>query len=167
MLDGCSVTLATAGPAVDTCSGAEICICPGGPDSSCAGTGSCVVASGRSYRFELDYVLTDTTKLNGDAWDAAGGAPDPFAALSVNGGVVGTSVSIGDTFSAQWFPAPAWTVVLNAGDGIRLDAYDEDALDDDWIGACAIESLTAASLRQREFACAAVSADIRGYLQPL
>lgn len=167
-VQGCSLTLPSAGPAVDTCAGSDICLCPGGPDAACTGTGTCAPASGRSYRFELDYVLTDLTKPNAEAWDAAGGAPDPFAVLEVNGQPVGLpSTTLDDTFDAQWFPAPSWTVTLHVGDAVRLDAYDEDLTVHDWIGGCEIASLTAANLRQREFACSAVSADIRGYVQPL
>lgn len=165
---GCSLTLPSSGPAIDSCTGADICICPNGPDTGCSGTGTCAVASGRSYRFELDYVLTDATKPNAEAWDAAGGAPDPFAVLQVNAVAVGLpSTTLDDTFDAQWFPAPTWTITLHAGDALRLDAYDEDLTVHDWIGGCEIASLTAANLRQREFACSATSADIRGYLQPL
>jgi hypothetical protein len=164
---GCSVTLPSAGPATDTCVGAEICICPGGPDSACTGTGTCVVASGRMYLVELDYVFADTTNPEGDAWDIAGGAPDPFAVLRVNNVIEGTSPVIDDTFDAQWFPAPAWTVTLTAGSSVRVDAYDEDTTVHDWLGGCEVASLTAANLRQREFACAAVSSDIRAYIQPL
>lgn len=164
---GCSVTLPTAGPASDTCSGAEICICPNGPDSECDGTGTCVVASGRMYLVELDYVYTDTTNPQGDAWDIAGGAPDPFAVLLVNGAEEGRSTALADTFDAQWFPAPSWTVTLTAGSSFRVDAYDEDTTVHDWLGGCEVASLTAATLRQREFACAATSADIRAYIQPL
>lgn len=165
---GCSLSLPTAGPAVDTCTGPDICICPGGADAECNGTGTCMVASGRTYRFELDYVYTDTTKPNAEAWDAGGGAPDPFAVLQLNTLPQGSpSTTIDDTFDAQWFPAPAWTIAIQVGDALRLDAYDEDLTVHDWIGGCELASLTAASLRQREFACSATSADIRGYLQPL
>ncbi|MBK8591143.1 MAG: hypothetical protein IPN77_18850 [Sandaracinaceae bacterium] len=131
---GCSVSLPSVGPASDTCTGAEICICPNGPDSECSGTGTCVVASGRMYLVELDYVYADTTNPQGDAWDIAGGAPDPFAVLRVNDVVRGTSTAIDDTFDAQWFPAPAWTVTLTAGSSVRVDAYDEDTTVHDWLG---------------------------------
>ena len=119
------------------------------------------------YLVELDYVYADTTNPQGDAWDIAGGAPDPFAVLRVNDVVRGTSTAIDDTFDAQWFPAPAWTVTLTAGSSVRVDAYDEDTTVHDWLGGCEIAALTAANLRQREFACAATSADIRAYIQPL
>lgn len=165
---GCSVTLPTSGPATDTCTGSEICICPGGPDDACTGTGTCTVASGRMYLIELDYVLTDTTKLNGDPWDVGGGAPDPFAILSLNTVSQGASTYISDTFSAQWAePVPSWTLTLTSGAALRLDAWDYDISDHDWLGACAYVSLTAANLRAREFACSATSSDIRAYIQPL
>ncbi|MCA9532216.1 MAG: hypothetical protein KC593_01005 [Myxococcales bacterium] len=165
---GCSVTLPASGPATDTCTGANICICPGGPDSECTGTGTCAVASGRSYLIELDYILADTTKPDGSAWDVGGGAPDPYAVVTLNSIPRGPSTYIPDTFNAQWAdPVPSWTLTLTTGSNLRIDAWDDDISDDDWMGACAFASLTVANLRAREFACAATSADIRAYIQPL
>ena len=165
---GCSVDLPTSGPATDTCTGAEICICPGGPDDACQGTGTCTVASGRMYLVELDYVLADTTKPDGEAWDVGGGAPDPFAELSIGGVSAGSSSVISDTFSAQWpAPVPSWSVTINAGSSVRIDAWDEDLTTHDWLGGCEIPAITASALRSREFTCEATSSTIRAYIQPL
>jgi hypothetical protein len=120
------------------------------------------------YLVELDFIDADTTKPGGEAWDVGGGAPDPFAELTIEGVSQGVSSTINDTFAAQWpDPVPSWTVTITAGSSVRVDAWDEDVTTHDWLGGCEIASITAAALRDREFTCEATSSTIRAYIQPL
>src|SRR5687767_11963696 len=85
--------------------GGNLASCPGdcpatacspADPSDCAGEticvdGSCVAAFGRVYTFSMAHVVANSLDTNGEAWDALGGAPDPFVEVQLNGSVVLTT----------------------------------------------------------------------------
>lgn len=71
---------------VDSCGGDDICLCPGGIDEECTGTGSCEYALGRTYRIRVLVLGLPDRDPDGACWDEPGcGAPDPFVDFIVDG----------------------------------------------------------------------------------
>lgn len=91
-----------------------------------------------------------STDGSGVAWDALGGAPDPYCDLYCPGTATTITSSTGipqDTFS------PTWTTggcILKASDliakGFGIGVYDEDVSADDTIAPAGVISVTEAQL---------------------
>lgn len=147
---GCSVR-DTASGVEDTCTGENICQCPGSP--FCEGTGTCVSAFGRIYRVGIAQAELPDRNPSGDCWDTGCGAPDPYVVLSVDGTVVDRTPTASDTFTPAWSPVFTRDVTIVAGSDLRLDVFDEDIADDDGAFACVFEPISAARLRSRDLSC--------------
>jgi hypothetical protein len=63
---------------------------------------ACQPAFPRTYVFTFGSAKIETTKADGSAWDALGGAPDVFAALIVDGEIVCTTETAQDSFDPLW-----------------------------------------------------------------
>lgn len=123
----------------DTCTGETVCV-----------SGSCVAAFPRVYAISAINIALPTTN-QGATWDVGGGAPDPFAVISVNGTMAATTSAVQDVFTAT-LPGP-WNITINAaGSTLLVDIFDEDATVDDHAFACT-GTLTAALARARTLAC--------------
>jgi hypothetical protein len=92
-----------------------------------------------------------TQNGDGEAWDAFGGAPDPFVVVYLNGSVVLQTAEAADTFSASY--SESADVVIPAGARVEVEVWDSDISDDDWILGCAADPLTADFLRGGGFQC--------------
>ncbi len=125
----------------DSCSGETICI----------GT-TCEAAFPRFYTLTVGDVTIAQRDDNGECWDAACGAPDPFLVILVNGAELGRTSTRQDVFSASF--DEAFDIELVAGSELRVAMFDEDLTDDDIIVACGADSLDAATIRLRDLACA-------------
>jgi Ca2+-dependent lipid-binding protein len=73
-------------------------------------------------------------QTGGSTWDAAGGLPDPFVAVSLNGTAIAVSSAVQDTL------APLWNEFVNsvipAGSTFSITVYDEDLASDDLMWSC-------------------------------
>lgn len=127
-------------PSVDTCSGDNICI-----------AGACESAFGRIYTINDVSVSVPTTDSAGDAWDALGGAPDPFIVVDVNGSVVATSSTRNDTFSGA-FSGP-YDATIIGGSALSIEVWDEDVSANDLMFTCQASPITASLLRLRTLSC--------------
>ncbi len=110
-----------------------------GPAFVCSG-GTCTVDPASRWNVVLETLTVSTTTYAGDAWDALGGAPDPFVSVVI-GSESAAPLSSGagsDTFTVSF---GAETVASN----VRADAletylafyaYDQDVSANDVVGAC-------------------------------
>lgn len=124
----------------DNCTGETICV-----------AGSCVAAFPRVYKLGAIQHSVPTTKTDSTSWDAAGGAPDLFVTIDVNGTTVATTNVVSDQFNATW-PGP-FSVSLIAGSTLTLTSYDQDVSVNDPGFACEAKPITAALLRLRQLGC--------------
>ncbi len=130
-VDGCKKKLAPADcigglVCVAGSLGCAACTASGQCDaqSVCGGNGKCTTAFGHTYTIKIlsgNMPLTDST---GSAWDAFGGAPDPFVNIEVNDTIVATTTSQQDTFTPVW--GESFDVVLQQTDVLSLAVWDED-----------------------------------------
>lgn len=127
-------------PSADICTGENICV-----------SGACVPAFGRFYEVRDVSVSVPTTDDTGAAWDALGGAPDPFIVVSVDGSEIATSATRDDTFSASF--AGPYAASLLAGSSLTIEVYDEDVSFNDLMFTCSASPITANLLRGRSLAC--------------
>ncbi len=99
--------------------------------SICPANGACVNASGHSYVFTFTSASVPLTDSTGSSWDAFGGAPDPYAAVAVNGVKVVQTTAKPDTFTPIW--GESITVTLSVGDKVEVQLWDQDSMSDDFI----------------------------------
>lgn len=130
-----------------TCAGETICL-----------RGACVAAFGRTYDIVAYEAIVPQFKPDGSTWDAFGGAPDPFAVLSLNGTVLGQTSTIQDTFTPRWNEYVS--AVIPAGSTLRVDLWDEDVSADDAILSCAASPLTADALHVGRIRCAGAAGEV-------
>lgn len=135
----------------DTCTGETICI-----------TGTCVAAFPRVYRVTSVSVSVPTTNpSNGSAWDFGGGAPDMF--LSASGTALTSFVA--NQFAATF--AGPFEVSLVAGQGLRIDVYDDDApASPEFVTGCEGDPIPAAVLRSRSFDCVGGGVSFTSTIRP-
>lgn len=150
----------------DTCTGEQICVCPGGASEPfCEGTGTCSAAFGRRYNLALTRVQLPSRAPDGSCWDDPGcGAPDPYVQLTVDGVVVATTPAAADLYEGFWDPPAVFEITLLAGSGLRLDVYDEDLADDDGAFACVHDPITADRLRTRNLTCTGALGEINAFI---
>ena len=98
--------------------------------------GQCVNAYGTMYTLTINNGVVPPRDGNGDAWDFGGGAPDLFVVVE-HAGQRCRSFTARDEFEPNWFHS--CELVVRRGEVFRFDLWDEDALDDDWVAAWAIE----------------------------
>lgn len=138
-------TTATCDPAVATsCGGETICI-----------SQQCVPAFGRNYVFTVRSGTFPQFDESGTPWDAAGGLPDGFVTLTINGAAF-TTPAVQDNLTPTWnFATPPTNIP--GGSVVRVDVFDEDIAADDLAWACQASSLTAGMLRSRGLTCASAA----------
>ncbi|HVV81781.1 MAG TPA: C2 domain-containing protein [Kofleriaceae bacterium] len=108
-----------------TCTRDTICI-----------AGACVPAFDRQYVFTVRNATIRAKSPDGSAWDPHGGAPDPYAVVTLNGSQILLTETLTDTYNAQW-TAASLPVVVPAGSILTLDVLDkDDGNPDDGIYTC-------------------------------
>lgn len=120
-------------------SGGNVCmVC--GPGFVCSGAGSCAVDPASRWSVVLGTLTVEPTRYDGEAWDAFGGAPDPFVGVVI-GSDTATPLYSGagsDTFTVSFTADPVATNVR--ADALQaylaFDVFDEDVSAHDVVGAC-------------------------------
>ncbi|MCB9547764.1 MAG: hypothetical protein H6706_18225 [Myxococcales bacterium] len=128
----------------DSCGGRDICV-----------DGRCDEAFGRRYLVAVAGVVFTERDGAGDCWDAACGAPDPFANVYVDGVFVGGTSTRMDTYEARWDPEGDGIVgdaAVVVGSTARVDVFDADLSADDLVLRCDFD-LSAQRLRERVILC--------------
>ena len=125
---------------VTTCAGETICL-----------NGTCVAAFGRTYTIVAYSATVPQFKPDGTTWDAVGGAPDPYAIVTLNGQALWMTTAIQDNFTPTWNQgAPS---VIAAGSTFIIDVNDEDVAADDGVFRCMWSPLTADDLHIGGISC--------------
>ena len=139
----CSGTTCLAGTANSACNtGGNACVdC--GPTGLC-NAGVCTLDPASRWDVVVVDVTVPTTDVEGVAWDAFGGAPDPFVEVragSESAPSVRTSHFM-DIFSATFNEVTAANVRADTVKTLlRFDVWDLDTSLHDWIGACQYANL--------------------------
>lgn len=165
--DTCAADCASGGPICGdgVCNGAESSAscpddCPAGvctwtAPETCLGdtlcvNQSCVPAYGRVYSLSVVRAEISQFMFDGSTWDAAGGAPDPFCVLTLNGQLLLTTSAPADTFTPVWNEGA--TTMLAAGSELNVECWDEDVASDDRVLGCTF-ALSADVLHVRDYRC--------------
>ncbi len=148
---GCTMMLTDSSGFFDTCWGDDLCICPGGPQAECVGSGTCVYAFDRRYVIRVLVVSLPPTTPAGECWDVGCNAPDPFVEVVVDGAIVGRSPTASDVYEAA-VGYEAEASLLRAS-SIALNVYDEDLTAHDGAFSCSVEAVDATFLRGRVILC--------------
>lgn len=82
----------------------------------------------------------------GDTWDAAGGLPDPFVDIILNGVSLGVTSTQEDTLTPTWNQQA--TAIIAGGSSFQLDVYDSDVTVNDYMFGCLWQPLNAAVIRK-------------------
>lgn len=135
-----AATQPACSPQNDTCGGETICI-----------VDACQPAFGRTYRLSIPQLTVAAQNADGEAWDAFGGAPDPFAIVYLNGSAVLQTAEAADIFSTSF--SESADIVIPAGAQVVVEVWDSDVSDNDWVTGCAADPLTADFLRGGGFQC--------------
>jgi len=99
---------------------------------------ACEPAGGRRYRFTfINATVPDLDPSDGLAWDALGGAPDPYACLAVDNAAIGCTTAAQDTYRPTW--NQAFEAVVQASSRIDVTISDEDATTPDAIDSFYID----------------------------
>ena len=118
------------------------------PAFTCSG-GACVVDPASRWNVVLEQLMVNPQTTAGDAWDALGGAPDPFIEIRVGSDTAtpSRSGSGSDTFTVNFGSgATASNVRADAIKAyIDFTAWDEDATSNDVIGRCYYRDLADAA----------------------
>jgi hypothetical protein len=145
----------------DGCCSGTTCL-PGRADDACGASGDACLDCGLNECGDDDGVcyipadsrwdvvpervelpLASATKLNGDAWDAFGGAPDLYVIgrHSSVSGPVATSGSGSDSFSVTFGLGALFSNVTaaNLSGHLSFTVYDEDGVSDDYVGGCSYD----------------------------
>lgn len=103
-------------------------------------SGGCAVDPASRWNVVLEYVEVSSTYYTGEAWDALGGAPDPFVEVYV-GSETATPARSGsstDVFSVTYDGAP--TATNARADALQsylgFEVMDEDVSSNDRVGGC-------------------------------
>lgn len=91
----------------------------------------CREAAGRKYDFTLVSATLPTKDSNNEAWDAFGGAPDPFAILLVDDVEVCRTTAVADTFTPNWNKKCSATLYNSSTFAVLV--YDEDVSSNDFV----------------------------------
>jgi len=159
---GCSFSASRG----DTCTGDDICICPGGSaEPLCEGTGTCSTAYGRRYSIFVGSLTLPDRRPDGMCWDAFCGAPDPFVQIRVNGGLLGTSPAVADSFRATLNYGVESNIT--AGSSIEIAVFDQDVSADDGAFTCRFASVDSALLRGRDLSCSGALGELLAVITPL
>ncbi|HVV84846.1 MAG TPA: C2 domain-containing protein [Kofleriaceae bacterium] len=145
-LQDCPPVRCTADPS--TCSGETICL-----------NGTCVAAFGRVYTITVVNGRVPLMDPAGESWDPIGGAPDPYAVVTLNGVNLGMTPVVQDNFNPVWNTAAA-PQVIPAGSTLFVDMFDQDVDGDDGIVRCSWMPISADTLHAGTSACTSAIGDI-------
>jgi hypothetical protein len=154
----CGNLVCEAGESSLTCaSDCAIAACDPATPASCGGeticiNQQCVPAFGRNYVFTVRSGTFPQFDQMGDPWDAAGGLPDGFVRLTINGAPF-TTPAVQDNLTPTWnFSTPP--TLIPGGTVLLIEVFDEDLAADDGAWACQANPLQASMLRGRGVTCA-------------
>lgn len=88
-----------------------------------------------SPRLRRVEVQLPSTKESGLAWDAGGGAPDPYVMIRQGGAVLATTERVQDSLSGAW----AMDVAVSASEPFRIEVVDRDVAADDPVASIEID----------------------------
>ena len=106
-------------------------------------TNTCGINPSSTWFLAMDRAQIVSTKSTGDAWDAFGGAPDPFMILDTR-----QTTTKQDTFTPSWQEGSTYTAATLTGSGVSVTVYDDDAASNDLIGGPSTVRFTEADLRR-------------------
>lgn len=109
---------------------------------TCTSSGFCGISPNSTWFFAVDSATISSTKADGSAWDAFGGAPDPFVQL--DGKRTSTQQ---DTFTPVFAEGTTYTATNLLTQGVSVTVYDEDVSANDAIGGPTFVRPTEADLR--------------------
>lgn len=127
-------------PQPDSCLADDICI-----------DEACTLAFGRSYQVTVTALTVNSLSPAGAAWDALGGAPDPYVVVTLNDVIVFTSSVVQDVFTPTYTDTASFTIPV--GSTFRFEAWDSDVGTDDWIIGCVSAPLSADTLSGQLLTC--------------
>jgi hypothetical protein len=111
----------------------------------------CQPAFGRSYVFTVTTGTLPNVDDMGASWDDAGGLPDPFVELTIDG-MTYRSPTITDSTTPAWnFATPA--VAIAADSAVRINVYEDDEPTDDGAWVCTSDPIGVAYLRSGGLGC--------------
>lgn len=141
------------GDATDTCTGDNLCVCPGAPDDECVGTGTCSIALGRRYTIGVVAAAMPTpNNPAGGCWDLDCSPPDTFVQVLVDDVVIGETTATTDVNEVTYDPPFSFSATLAGGSQIVAYTYDEDITGDEPGSGC-MWDVTAELLRGRLLIC--------------
>ena len=73
---------------------------------------------------------------SGQPWDAAGGLPDPFVKITINGTLIGMTSTKQDTLTPAWNEEFTTAVNIPAGSTLLVDVEDSDLTVNDPMFSC-------------------------------
>ena len=106
-------------------------------------TNTCSINPNSTWFLAVENAKIASTKTTGEAWDAFGGAPDPFVMIDLR-----KTTTKQDTFSPTWGEGATYTAATLTGTGVSLSVYDEDVSANDSIGGPSTVRLTEADFRR-------------------
>lgn len=152
-----------AGARTDTCTGTNLCLCPGGADT-CATGGVCEALGDVRYTVYVGMITVPARKPSGDCWDGPTcGDPEPFVRIVRRRGTTNTTLleTMPGTNTTTWnFAATSTPFELAVGDRILLSIWDDDVALDDVIAPEITTEVTAETLRARAIQLPAPSSGI-------
>lgn len=109
----------------------------------CMPSGSCGINLNATWFFAVDSARIASTKTTGDAWDAFGGAPDPYVVLDTR-----RTTTQQDTFTPVWQEGATYTATNLLNQGVTVQVIDDDVAAPDPIGGPTVVRPTEADLRR-------------------
>ncbi len=109
----------------------------------CLSSGVCGISPSSTWFFAAVSAQIATTKTTGDAWDAFGGAPDPFVLIDGK-----KTTTIQDTFMPTWNEGVTYTAATLINQGVTVQVLDEDVSQNDNIGGPSLVIPTESELRR-------------------
>ncbi len=135
-------------PTPDLCAGDQICIL----DSGLGGPGHCEGAFGRLYSVNLGGVRVPERRSDGECWDIGCGAPDLFFEVLLDGRTILTTATIDDRLEVDAISEHG-SALISSGSVLQIILYDEDITENEPMGGCQLNPISADALRTRIFAC--------------
>ena len=109
---------------------------------SCMPSGVCGINANSTWFLSIDSATIASTKPDGSAWDAFGGAPDPFVQLDSK-----RTSTKQDSFTPTWQEGSTYTANNLLVQGVTVSLFDEDVSANDPIGDPTTIRPTEADLR--------------------
>ena len=125
--------------------------------------GVCASPFGHTYRISGIDVWLPSLSPDGDAWDAFGGAPDPYATVTLNGVLVLTTSYVSDVFDPGPFPETV-DVIISSATSLTINVYDDDVAADDAAFLCTWNPVTAATLTSGTVTCSGALGSLTAHL---